>query len=89
MEVPSDNQDTITCNSVSGISNNKGDKLMGKELTGDEYRYRISVKVETKDTDITIKDAIATLDLSQIDYYGFMDKLDEFVVNKSWDEGDS
>jgi len=62
---------------------------MGKELTGDEYRYRISVKVETKDTDITIKDAIATLDLSQIDYYGFMDKLDEFVVNKSWDEGDS
>ena len=60
---------------------------MSEELTGDEYRYRISVKVETKDTDITIKDAIATLDLSESDYYGFMDKLDEFVVNKSWDEG--
>ena len=24
MEVPSDNQDTINCNSVSGINNNKG-----------------------------------------------------------------
>ena len=32
MEVPCNNQDTITCNSVSGISNNKGDN-MNKRMT--------------------------------------------------------
>ena len=31
MEVPSNNQDTITYNSVSGISNNKGDNMSEKE----------------------------------------------------------
>ena len=49
---------------------------MDEKLTGNQYTYSVSVMVKTKDTDLTIEDAVETLNLSESDYSGLMDKLD-------------
>ena len=55
-------------------------------VTGNQYTYSVSVMVKTKDTDLTIEDAVETLNLSESDYSGLMDKLDNYVINKGWEE---
>ena len=57
---------------------------MDEKLTGNQYTYSVSVVVKTKDTDLTIEDAVETLNLSESDYSGLMDKLDNYVINKGW-----
>jgi hypothetical protein len=59
---------------------------MDEKLTGNQYTYSVSVMVKTKDTDLTIEDAVETLNLSESDYSGLMDKLDNYVINKGWEE---
>jgi hypothetical protein len=59
---------------------------MDEKLTGNQYTYSVSVVVKTKDTDLTIEDAVETLNLSESDYSGLMDKLDNYVINKGWEE---
>ena len=59
---------------------------MDEKLTGNQYTYSVSVMVKTKDTDLTIEDAVETLNLSESDYSGLMDKLDDYVINKVWEE---
>ena len=59
---------------------------MDEKLTGNQYTYNVSVVVKTKDTDLTIEDAVETLNLSESDYSGLMDKLDDYVINKGWEE---
>ena len=59
---------------------------MDEKLTGNQYTYSVSVMVKTKDTDLTIEDAVETLNLSESDYSGLMDKLDDYVINKGWEE---
>ena len=59
---------------------------MDEKLTGNQYTYNVSVVVKTKDTDLTIEDAVETLNLSESDYSGLMDKLDNYVINKGWEE---
>lgn len=59
---------------------------MDEKLTGNQYTYSVSVVVKTKDTDLTIEDAVETLNLSESDYSGLMDKLDDYVINKGWEE---
>ena len=58
---------------------------MDEKLTGNQYTYSVSVMVKTKDTDLTIEDAVETLNLSESDYSGLMDKLDNYVINKGWE----
>ncbi len=60
--------------------------MMDEKLTGNQYTYSVSVMVKTKDTDLTIEDAVETLNLSESDYSGLMDKLDNYVINKGWEE---
>ena len=60
--------------------------MMDEKLTGNQYTYSVSVAVKTKDTDLTIEDAVETLNLSESDYSGLMDKLDNYVINKGWEE---
>jgi hypothetical protein len=60
--------------------------MMDEKLTGNQYTYSVSVVVKTKDTDLTIEDAVETLNLSESDYSGLMDKLDNYVINKGWEE---
>jgi hypothetical protein len=62
------------------------EKIMDEKLTGNQYTYSVSVMVKTKDTDLTIEDAVETLNLSESDYSGLMDKLDNYVINKGWEE---
>jgi len=52
LEVPSNNQDTITCNSVSGISNNKGDNMSEAEKTLQ------TIKIYLKDNQYPAYDSI-------------------------------
>ena len=59
---------------------------MDEKLTGNQYTYSVSVVVKTKDTDLTIEDAVETLNLSESDYSGLLDKLDNYVINKGWEE---
>ena len=59
---------------------------MDEKLTGNQYTYSVSVMVKTKDTDLTLEDAVETLNLSESDYSGLMDKLDNYVINKEWEE---
>ena len=59
---------------------------MDEKLTGNQYTYSVSVVVKTKDTDLTIEDAVETLNLSESDYSGLMDKLDNYVINKGGEE---
>jgi hypothetical protein len=57
-----------------------------KKLTGSQYNFKIVLKIETKDTDVEIEDAIETLNLRESDYSGILENLDEFVINRSWEK---